>query len=325
MTPVRGPSAESVEGTRERVNEVVPIRNLPAFELEDPCAEISVIMVVYMTGPALFTSIARVLADPDVDDFVIVDNGSTEADQARLFAISQTDDRIRLLQGHGNIGFARGANLGASAARGRFLVFLNPDAFLEPGCVQALQDGTQGQPSPCIVGARILNEDRTEQRGARRHEVTPVTTLLSFTRLAEKVPALRRFEIHLEDEPLPAYPTAVPVISGACFGVSRFDFRRLKGFDGNFFLHVEDIDLCWRAREMGGSVLFHPTAEVVHLGHTSLVEPFFLEWFKGNGLARYFVKRADSWPRKLLAYGLGPLIIAASVSRPLLRKLTGRA
>jgi threonyl-tRNA synthetase len=101
--------------------------------------------------------------------------------------------------------------------------------------------------------------------------------------------------------------------------------RRLKGFDGDFFLHVEDVDLCWRAREMGGVVLFHPTAEVVHLGHTSLVEPFFVEWFKGNGLARYFVKRADSWPRRVLAYGLGPIIVLASVARPLMRRLTGRS
>jgi N-acetylglucosaminyl-diphospho-decaprenol L-rhamnosyltransferase len=307
------------------VNKVVPLRHFPAFELEDPSADISVIMVVYLTGPALFTSIARVLADPDVDDFVIVDNGSSEADQARLFAISQTDDRIRLLQGHGNIGFARGANLGASAARGRFLVFLNPDAFLERGCARALFAETTGRPSPCVVGARILNEDRSEQRGARRYEVTPVTTLLSFTHLTGLIPALRRFEIHLENEPLPEAPIKVPTISGACFGVSRADFRRLKGFDGDFFLHVEDVDLCWRAREMGGVVLFHPTAEVVHLGHTSLVEPFFVEWFKGNGLARYFVKRADSWPRRVLAYGLGPIIVLASVARPLMRRLTGRS
>ena len=304
------------------MNEVVRLRDMPPFELEDPSAEISVIMVVYMTGPALFTSIARVLADRDVDNFVIVDNGSLEADQARLFAISQTDNRIRLLQGHGNIGFARGANLGASAARGRFLVFLNPDAFLEPGCVKALAAAAKGRPSPCVVGARVLNENRTEQRGARRHEVTPVTTLLSFTRLAEKVPTLRQFEIHLENEPLPSVPTPVPTISGACFGITRSDFRRLKGFDGDFFLHVEDVDLCWRARKSGGIVLFHPTAEVVHLGHTSLVEPLFVEWFKGNGLARYFVKRADTWNRKLIAYLLGPLIVAASVSRPLLRRLT---
>lgn len=306
------------------VNRIVPLRDLLAYEVEDPSASVSVVMVVYMTGPALFTSIARVLADPDVDDFIIVDNGSTEADQARLFAISQTDDRIRLLQGHGNIGFARGANLGASAARGRFLVFLNPDAFLEPGCVKALMEASKDQAQPCIVGARVLNEDRSEQRGARRGEITPVTTLLSFTRIAERFQKLDSYEIHRESDPLPDHPTSVPVISGACFGVGRTDFRKLRGFDGGYFLHVEDVDLCWRAREMGGSVIFHPHAEVVHLGHTSLVEPFFVEFFKGRGLARYFVKRADNWPRKALAYALGPLIVMASVSRPVLRKLTGR-
>ena len=305
------------------MNKVVPLRNLVAYEVEEASASISVIMVVYMTGPALFTAIARVLADPDVDDFVIVDNGSTEPDQARLFAISQTDDRIRLLSGHGNIGFARGANLGASAARGRFLVFLNPDAFLEPGCVRRLKEATQGQPSPCIVGARVLNEDRTEQRGARRSEITPVTTLLTFTRLAESR-KFRTFEIHLEDQPLPDHPTAVPVISGACFGVSRSDFRKLKGFDGGYFLHVEDVDLCWRARRDGGWEVFLPLAEVVHLVQTFLVEPFFVEFCQGRGLARYFVKRADNLPRKLLAYALGPLIVMASVSRPLMRKVRGQ-
>ncbi len=306
------------------MNKLVPLRNLVAYEVEAPSASISVIMVVYMTGPALFTAIARVLADPDVDDFVIVDNGSTEPDQARLFAISQTDDRIRLLSGHGNIGFARGANLGASAARGRFLVFLNPDAFLEPGCVRRLKEGAKGQASPCVIGARVLNEDRTEQRGARRSEITPVTTLLTFTRLSERR-KFKTFEIHLEDQPLPDHPTSVPVISGACFGVTRADFRKLKGFDGGYFLHVEDVDLCWRARRDGGSVLFHPTAEVVHLGHTSLVEPFFVEFFKGRGLARYFVKRADNLPRKMLAYALGPFIVLASVSRPLMRRARGQS
>lgn len=306
------------------MNKLVRLAEVLPASAERPSVDVSVIMVVFMTGPALFSSISRVLADPMVGDFVIVDNGSSEADQARLYAISQTDERIRLLAGHGNIGFARGANLGASAAKGRWLVFLNPDAFLEPGCVAALIAGAEGQPSPCVVGARVLNEDRSEQRGARRSEVTPVTTLLSFTRLAELVPAFRRFEIHLESEAVPEAPLAVPVISGACFAVTQADFRLLKGFDGRYFLHVEDIDLCWRARMAGGAVVFQPRAEVVHLGHTSLVEPFFVEFFKGRGLARYFRKRADNPARKLLAWLLGPLIVLAAVSRPAMRALLRR-
>src|SRR3954452_2565760 len=79
---------------------------------------VSVVMVVYMTGEALAQSVACVLADPLVDEFVIVDNGSLRADVVRLGALAERDERVTLLTGHGNIGFARGANLGARTARG---------------------------------------------------------------------------------------------------------------------------------------------------------------------------------------------------------------
>lgn len=290
--------------------------------LASPDVEVSVVMVVYKTGPDLFTSIDHVLAEPRVDDFVIVDNGSTPEDAAHLRALADREPRIRLLHGHGNIGFARGANLGASQAAGRWLVFLNPDAFLQPGCIESLVKAASGAPSPAVIGACVLNPDGTEQRGARRGEVTPFTTLMSFTHMAESR-RLRQFEIHREFEPLPEAPVATPTISGACFCVSREDFQALNGFDGRFFLHVEDVDLCWRARQMGGQVLFQPHAKVIHVGHTSLAEPEKVEFHKGQGLARYFRKRADTPMRKLLAWVLGPLIVAAAVSRPTLRRMTG--
>ncbi len=303
------------------MNKVVRLADVWPSAQDNGAVDVSVIMVVYRTGPALFTSIRHVLAQPGVNEFVIVDNGSIEEDADRLSAIAASEPRIRLLQGHGNIGFAKGANLGASAATGKWLVFLNPDAFLEPGCIESLVASAQQAPSPCIVGARVLNPDRSEQRGARRGDVTPVSTLLTFTRLTHLIPFFRRFEIHWESEALPDEATPVPTISGACFCVSQADFRRLRGFDGSYFLHVEDIDLCWRARQAGGSVLFNPTAEVVHIGHTSLVDPLYVEHHKGRGLARYFRKRADTFWSKVLAYLLGPLIILAAVSRPTMRRL----
>jgi GT2 family glycosyltransferase len=288
--------------------------------------DVSVIMVVYMTGPALFDSIGYVLDEPRVGEFVIVDNGSSEEDATRLRELARDDHRVRLLAGHGNVGFARGANMGAAAATGRRLMFLNPDAFLQPGCVQAMEETMRACPSegtPCLIGANVMNVDGTEQRGGRRGEVTPVTTLLSFTRLAERIPYLRRFEIHREDEPAPSEPVEVPVISGACFFMSREHFAALGGFDGGFFLHVEDVDLCWRVRQRGGRVVFQPNARVVHLGSTSRKHPMLVEYWKGVGLWRYFRKRADTFERKLLAYGLGPLIIAVAVSRPALRAVLG--
>jgi N-acetylglucosaminyl-diphospho-decaprenol L-rhamnosyltransferase len=283
-------------------------------------ADISVVMVVYRTGPVLAESIADVLAEPLVDEFILIDNGSSREEEAVQDAAAARDPRVRILRGHGNVGFARGCNMGAQASHGRLLVVLNPDALLQPGCVAALAEAVDATPAPRLIGARILNVDGTEQRGARRGEVTPVTTLLSLTRLSHANRFLERFEIHHEHDPEPGQLSPIQTISGACFAMSRDDFWAMGGFDEGYFLHVEDVDLCWRLRRSGGQVLFAPLARVVHLGSTSRTSPVKVEFFKGLGLVRYFRKRADNPWRVLLAYALAPLIMAVSVVRPAMRR-----
>ncbi len=281
--------------------------------------EISVVMVVYRTGPVLADSVARVLNDPDVDELILVDNGSTVEEAAVLDAAAARDKRVTLIRGQDNVGFARGANMGAKAAHGEVLVVLNPDAFLQEGCVRALRAGLKDQQVPCLIGARILNQDGSEQRGARRGEVTPMTSILSLTHLSKMLGGLKSFDIHHENEPTPMRGIPVPTISGACFAIRRYDFFSVGGFDAGYFLHVEDVDLCWRVRKAGGQVLFEPRARVVHLGSTSLQSPLKVEFWKGVGLARFFRKRADTAKRAAAAFLLTPLIIATSVVRPILR------
>jgi GT2 family glycosyltransferase len=285
---------------------------------------VSVVMVVYQTGVALTDSIRHVLDEPLVDEFIIVDNGSPPSEAEMLRSLGMTEPRVVLQQGHGNVGFARGANKGAEMARGEYIIFLNPDANLQKDCVAALVTAFRNQLVPTVVGARVMNTDGSEQRGGRRGEVTPVTTLLSFGHLTARFPGLAKFEIHREHEPLPRTPIAMPTISGACFALRRSDFEALSGFDEGYFLHVEDIDLCWRARQAGGQVLFQPKAKVIHLGHTSLEHPVKVEFHKGVGLSRYFIKRADSVQRYIIAVLLAPAILLMSVSRPLIWKITGR-
>jgi GT2 family glycosyltransferase len=239
--------------------------------------------------------------------------------------LAERERRIVLLAGHGNIGFARGANLGASRATGDVLVFLNPDAFLQPGCVAALVAEVEARPGPCLVGGRVLNADRTEQRGGRRGDITPMSALLSLSTLSKLIPGWRRYEVHWEDETAPDAVTKVPTISGACFCMRRAEFTSLGGFDEKYFLHVEDVDLCWRVRKAGGEVLFHPKAEVVHLGHTSQTSPLAVEFHKGVGLARYFRKRAEGVGQQIVAWLLSPIIVCTALVRPVVWRLKSRA
>ncbi|MDP3173443.1 MAG: glycosyltransferase family 2 protein [Phenylobacterium sp.] len=310
------------------MNGIAPIVAVEAAPLPDFLRsrhKVSVVMVVYMTGEALEESLSCVMADPLVDELVLVDNGSTPIEAARLKALSERDRRVVLLEGHGNVGFARGANLGAARASGDVLVFLNPDAFLQRDCIAALVRAIEDRPTPCIVGGRVLNADRTEQRGARRGDITPMAALLSLSSLARLVPGWRRYEVHWENDAAPEQVSEVPTISGACFCMRRQDFDTVGGFDEGYFLHVEDVDLCWRVRRAGGTVLFHPKAEVIHLGHTSQTSPLKVEFHKGVGLARYFRKRARSLSQHVLAWVLSPLIVCTAVVRPMMWRLRGRA
>ncbi|WP_411286752.1 glycosyltransferase family 2 protein [Phenylobacterium sp.] len=300
---------------------IVAMERAPMPEFLRPRRRVSVVMVVYMTGEALEESVACVLADPLVDEFVIVDNGSSRVDAARLRNLADRDARVVLVAGHGNIGFARGANCGARKATGDVLVFLNPDAFLQRGCVGELVRAIEDRPVPCVVGGRVLNADRTEQRGARRGDITLMTALMSLSRLSQRVPAWRRYEVHWEDDAAPEQVAPVPTISGACFCMRREDFDCVAGFDEGYFLHVEDVDLCWRVREQGGQVLFHPRAEVVHLGHTSMTSPLKVEFHKGVGLARFFRKRAVGVGQTLTAWLLSPVIVCTAIVRPVFWKL----
>ena len=286
---------------------------------------VSVVMVVYMTGEALKRSLACVLADLMVSELVVVDNGSSADEAAYLRALAASDRRVVLLSGHGNIGFARAANLGARKAVGERLVFLNPDAFLQTGCIAELVRAIDDRPVPCVIGGRVLNADRTEQRGGRRGDITPLSAMLSLTSLARRVPGWHRFEVHWEDETTPDQVVEVPTISGACFFMRREDFEAVQGFDEGYFLHVEDVDLCWRIRRQGGVVLFHPGAEVIHIGGTSQTSPLKVEFHKGIGLARFFRRRATSVGQHLAAWLLSPVIVGAALLRPVIWRLRRRA
>lgn len=276
---------------------------------------VSVIMVTYHAGKVLFSAIETALKEPLVSELILVDNGSAPEVIERLKLMALAEPRLKYIDSGSNLGFGRGVNFGVARAVNPWLLVLNPDAFLQPGCVENLREGARNGPHPCVIGARLLNEDLTEQRGSRRGEITPVTTLTSLLRLEKFAPFLGKFELHYHDQPLPDGPSPVPTVSGACFLMSKTDFDAMEGFDPAYFLHVEDVDLCWRARQMGGVVLFHPKAEVVHIGHTSLVDPTFVEHHKAEGLIYFFRKRANTRWRKTYLFLLTPLILGVSYLR----------
>ncbi len=83
----------------------------------------------------------------------------------------------------------------------------------------------------------------------------------------------------------------VQAISGALMLMPARLFESLRGFDENYRLHAEDLDLCRRAEDAGALVAVANRVRVVHLrGVSSRDRPLFVEWHKHRGLWRYFQK-----------------------------------
>ena len=280
-----------------------------------PLAGISVVMVSYRTGAVLSAAIETALAPDQAGavELVLVDNGNPPGVATELARRAETDPRFTLLTGHGNVGFARGCNIGARHARGRYLLLLNPDCRLGPGAVPALLAEAAALGGDWMLGCRVLNPDGSDQRGSRRALLTPCTALVETFRLDALAPRLlQRYRLNHHDRPLPRGTARVPAVSGACMMLPAATFRSVGGLDEGYFLHVEDLDLCLRLHRASIPVYFAPHVRAVHHAGSSQASPVRVEWHKTRGFLRYFhVHFRDP----LSLFLLGPLVGAGALAR----------
>jgi GT2 family glycosyltransferase len=265
-----------------------------------------------------------VLEAPGVDEFVLVSHENPPEAVEALRQLASQYPHFKLIETNRNLGFAKGCNIGAAAATGDLVLFLNPDAILSPGDGARLkQSATETGPRPWIIGTRILNRDGSEQSGGRRGELTPRSAAVTFLRLDRLIPGLHN--LHWEHEALPETMTPVPTVSGAAMMMRRDDFLELGGFDEQYFLHVEDIDICRSVRVAGGQVWFEPRVEILHFGATSQSSPWRVETHKAAGFVKYFWKFYPGPLQRLATILLTLPIYGALWARVIWIAMRGRA
>jgi hypothetical protein len=209
---------------------------------------ISVIVVGYNSRadleyclPALQDSCA-----PDVE-IILVDNAS--ADHTIEWA-QHTFPSVNTLRSEINLGFGRGGNLGASAAQGEYLAFLNPDTTVERNWLAPLITALENDTRAGMVTSKILLLDQPDRINACGNDIH-----LSGLTLCRGVNQPRQNFSNAEE---------VSAISGAAFAIRRKVFDQLGGFDENFFMYMEDADLSMRAHMLGYRILFAPESVVNH-------------------------------------------------------------
>ena len=256
---------------------------------------ISALVVTYHTGPRLHECLYTLKGDADITEIIIADNGNPPGQQAWIDRFVAGCPKASLIREGDNPGFGTAMNRAAAKASGDLLLACNPDCVLKRGAMTPMAEALQGAPRPAIVGGRIFDLKGREARGARRNTLT----LWNAIGLGQWT---------LDGTPEPAGPVRVGAISGAFFLIRAEDYAALGGFDEAYFLHVEDVDLCRRAIEAGGSVTYQPNAGALHYTSTSDAPRSKVQAHKAASLKRYFRKFAKAPAEKLAAALMVPLI-----------------
>lgn len=237
---------------------------------------VTVVFVAYDSGAVIARAVGSV---PTSAEVVIVDNASPEG----TGFMDRLPRPARLVRMPRNAGFGAACNAGARAASGSHVLFLNPDAELEEGALDALLDAArrygQGLFMPSIVGenGRLMRKEGS---------------------ILQPVPRARRLK---EDEIAGDYCTRF--VHGAAFLAERDLFLAMGGFDERIFLYHEDDDLALRALERRLPIIVVRDARVRHGGGKSST-PSLSRTFAVNRLK----KRSELYLRR--KYGQAPALAA---------------
>lgn len=223
----------------------------------------------------------------------VIDNDSRDDSASGLPEL----EGVRIRHAPRNLGFARGVNTAARAARTDFLLIINPDCLLLPEPLQRLIADLDSQPEAAMVSGRIFDMAGIEQRGSRR-------CLPTRKRILGEVFGGDREPVDLLHQPPPEDSGDVEAVSGACMLVRRTAFLAVGGLDKHYPMHFEDVDLMARLRQAGWTIRLVPEVIISHAGGvSSRSRPVRVMWNKHRGLWRYLNQHPElPWPswRRLL-------------------------
>ena len=205
-------------------------------------------------------------------EVVVVDNASSDGTPERVAARGD----VQLIEADVNRGFAAGVNAAFAASTGEWVLFLNPDCVMDPGCAAALRDHLIGDLEVVAAAALLRYPDGTPQMFARRQTDLP-TALWAFTQLGRLLDqrlcggrhrARRRYEDQWSDGP-PRNPLVVFCPAAACVMAARRNLEP-KPFDERLRLLFNDEDLYIRLTSAGRRIEIVPSAGAAHGYGTSL-------------------------------------------------------
>jgi N-acetylglucosaminyl-diphospho-decaprenol L-rhamnosyltransferase len=267
-----------------------------------PEPDVSVVVVTWNALPWLEQCLESVRSSETLDvEVLVVDHGSTDG---TIELVLERYPEVRLIEQE-NKGMGGGNNAGMRAAGGRYFFLLNSDAWVMDDALEKLVEFADAHPEAAVVGPKLLNTDGTLQRSVRG-EPTVWRLATEYLFIRKLAPRSKRLNPLYRGDFAHDGVAEVDWLFGPALLVRREAVDAVGLFDEDFFMFSEEVDWMTRFRRAGWTVMFFPSAEVVHVGGASHGGRMYVENLRGH--LRWFAKhrgpKEAERVRKLLLWSL---------------------
>ncbi len=220
--------------------------------------KLSIITVNYRSWGHLEAALSALQADFPADwEIVIVDN---ESDSVALAQFSVRFSWVTFVANPSNSGFAFACNLGAAKATGECLLFMNPDVIASQESLQQLIEVKENNDDIAILAPKQISGS-----GQRQKVFDDFPSLWNQSKTVKSL--LRMMLPSAFPDPRAEYDALVYCdwVTGSVLLINRSDFDTIGGWSEDYWMYVEDADLCRKAHDCGMRVAYTPEVEVVHM------------------------------------------------------------
>ncbi len=171
----------------------------------------------------------------------------------------------------GNAGFARANNEGWRQARGEYVLFLNPDTLLAEDSLEQCLNFMRQRPDAGALGVKMIDGTGAFLPESKRGLPGPWAAFCKMTGLTRLFPRSRWLARYYLGHLDAAHSHPVDVLSGACMLVKREVLEQTGGFDEDYFMYAEDIDLSYRILQAGWRNYYFAGTRILHFKGESTV------------------------------------------------------
>jgi GT2 family glycosyltransferase len=241
--------------------------------------DLSIIIVSYNTKELLINCLDSIIRFTKGIEFevIVVDNASQDDSVRELKRYAKKHPKIRLtmLENSNNLGFAKANNKGVGVSNGRYILFLNSDTVIHDNLLKELTAWMDNHTNVGLVTPSLKNNDGSLQATGGYFPTLIKVFLWMF--LIDDIPVLNRFvkpfhphtpdflggnKIYLETREL-------DWITGAFIFARKSALDQAGLFDEQYFMYVEDVDLCYRVKKKGWKIIYLPKWQITHFGGAS--------------------------------------------------------